>query len=126
VLLAEDDDDLRIALTNLLSCDGYDVHCVRNGAEMLDVLSPWIVREDPTPPADLIITDIRMPGFDGLNIVEALRASGWHKPIVIMSAFADAATRRRVLEMGDVVLLPKPFDLYRLEILLSELVGRPD
>ncbi len=125
ILLAEDDDDLRTALARLLAFDGYEVRSVRNGAEMLDVLAGWIVTEDVLAPTDVIVTDVRMPGFDGLNIVEGLRATGWERPIVVMTAFADETTRQRIVGLKDVVFLPKPFDPQLLETLLVELVGRP-
>jgi CheY-like chemotaxis protein len=50
-----------------------------------------------------------MPGFDGLSIVEGLRANGWRHPIVVISAFVDGALIDEVARVPDVELLAKPF-----------------
>lgn len=123
ILVAEDDADTRVALTQLLEGDGYAVQTASSGAELLELLSPWILEEQPEPPADVIITDIRMPGLSGLNIVEGLRANGCTLPIVVITAFADPSTRRRVEEMGVSALLPKPFEPAELERALERLVS---
>jgi CheY-like chemotaxis protein len=121
VLLAEDDQDVRYGLARILSIDGYEVHAVASGAELLDALAAWILSEEKEPPADVIVTDVRMPGFNGLNIVEGLRANGWDQPVVVMSAFGDDTMRERIRKMGGVEFLEKPFDPEELEKALEEL-----
>lgn len=126
VLIAEDDHDIRVGLRQLLEVAGYKVECVSTGADLLGYLSSWIL-SDPKgrePPADIIVTDVRMPGFNGLNIVEGLRANGFHQPVVIMTAFGDESMRDRVARMGDATLLDKPFDPAVLEELLASIVHR--
>lgn len=120
--MAEDDDDTRMALAQLLELDGYEVVTVPSGADLLDKLASWILEESSKPPADVIVTDVRMPGFNGLNIAEGLRANGWTLPILVMSAFADPEMRRRVRNMGAAALLAKPFDPRALEHAIVDLV----
>jgi CheY-like chemotaxis protein len=124
ILLAEDDHDVRIGLARLLLFDGHDVYAVCNGAELLDELAAWILEEQPEPPVDVIVTDIRMPGLNGLNIVEGLRANGWDQPIIVISAFADDATRERIRQIGGVEFLAKPFDPGALERAVEQLSSR--
>jgi CheY-like chemotaxis protein len=126
VLVADDDDDIRTAVQELLEDEGYAVQCVSTGAELLAYLSSWLL-DEPAPrgsPADIIVTDVRMPGFNGLNIVEGLRANGFRQPIVIMTAFSDDAMRARVLNMGAAALVDKPFDPETLGHVLKSLVQR--
>ncbi|MBL9037095.1 MAG: response regulator [Archangium sp.] len=122
VLLAEDDADVRQALSRLLRRDGYVVRTVNNGQALVNVLSPWILGESE-PPADLIVTDMRMPGFNGLSVVEGLRACGWWQPVLLISAFADEHVQQRISSMKDVAFLPKPFDDVDLENALSKLLA---
>lgn len=118
ILLAEDDHDVRTALARLLRLAGYEVICVSNGMQMLDTLSAWVLDRDE-PPCDLIVTDVRMPGFNGLELVEGLRASGWKQPIVVISAFADAEMQRRVRRLEPAQLFAKPFEPDDLELALA-------
>ncbi len=121
ILLAEDDEEIRRALESLLSFDGYEVRSVDNGGELMDYLSSWILGDTDEAPADLIITDIRMPGFNGLSILEGLRARGWTLPVIVMSAFADREIRERVARLGGAVFFAKPFEPGDLERAVEEL-----
>jgi CheY-like chemotaxis protein len=121
ILLAEDDSEVRHGLSTILEQAGYRVEAVSNGSELLERLSAWVLGENPDKPTDIIITDVRMPGFNGFSVVEGLRAGGWNLPIVVISAFTDERLERRVRELGDVIFLPKPFDLAELEATLAHL-----
>lgn len=124
ILLAEDDTDIRNELVRLLRLGGHEVYALRDGSELMDAMSAWILAEEPDPPIDLIITDVRMPGFNGLSIVEGLRANGWTKPIIVISAFGDREMRERIGAMRDVVFFDKPFDATRFEDVVDALSQR--
>lgn len=124
ILLAEDDTDIRNELVRLLRLGGHEVYALRDGSELMDAMSAWILAEEPDPPIDLIITDVRMPGFNGLSIVEGLRANGWTKPIIVISAFGDSEMRERIGAMPDVVFFDKPFDATRFEDAVDDLSRR--
>ena len=119
VLLAEDDLDVQVALTEFLELCGYDVLAVSTGSDMLEVLASASERV-----ADLIITDVRMPGMNGLSIAEELRADGWKQPIIIISAFADEVIRERIQRMDQCEFFAKPLDPQQLERTLQELCSR--
>jgi DNA-binding response OmpR family regulator len=124
ILLAEDDEEIRGALERLLAFDGYEVLAVDNGGELLDYLSGWILGDTDEAPADVIITDIRMPGFNGLSILEGLRARGWTQPVIVMSAFGDEEIRERVERLGAAIFFPKPFEPSELERAVERLSER--
>jgi CheY-like chemotaxis protein len=124
ILLAEDDEEIRRALASLLSFDGYQVLAVDNGGELMDCLSGWILGDTDEAPADVIITDIRMPGFNGLSIVEGLRARGWTLPVIVISAFGDREIRERVERLGGAVFFAKPFEPLDLERAVEDLYDR--
>lgn len=110
ILVAEDDHDLRGALEQLLILRGYDVRSVASGNRLLEEIGSSLIRGLPQHSwYDAIITDIRMPGRDGLSIVAGLRSGGWSRPIVVISAFGDRLTERRVERLG-ATFLPKPID----------------
>lgn len=119
VLLAEDDDDLLDALTQLLRSNGHDVIPVRDGAGLLDRLSHSLLLKPDEPPPDAVVSDIRLPGFNGLSILEGLRWSGWMTPFILMSAFGDEETKERAAQVGATAFLDKPLDVARLEDLVT-------
>ena len=119
ILVADDDDDVRCSLVLLLEAYGHEVIAVPSGASLLTLLTPWLLEEDADPPADVLVTDVRMPGVNGIEIVEGLRANGWVRPIVVISAFADAEMQEQLTRVGGVTLLPKPFEADLLEAALT-------
>lgn len=122
ILLAEDDHDVRVALAHLLELGGYEVFAVANGAEMLDVLASSILLEANAAAPDIIITDVRMPGFNGLSIIEGLRANGWTQPVIVISAFGDENMRERIGRMEHTTFFAKPFEPEQLERALHQLM----
>ncbi|MBL8721263.1 MAG: response regulator [Myxococcales bacterium] len=74
-----------------------------------------------TDPVDLIVTDVRMPGPSGLEVIEQLRCSDTTTPVIVMTAFADARSRQRAHALG-ATLLDKPFELMDLRALALQLL----
>lgn len=80
-LIVDDDDDMREFLTMTVKLEGFATHAVKSGADAIEYLA-----DDP---ADLLITDQRMPGLTGLEIASTLRKQGYSSPIVLFSAYMD-------------------------------------
>jgi FixJ family two-component response regulator len=57
-----------------------------------------------------LITDLQMPGVNGLELQEALRAKGYRTPVIVITAFPNETHRKRALDGGAVDFLSKPFD----------------
>lgn len=114
LLLAEDDDDVRWCLSTVFEIDGFRVAAVANGVEFLEEIASTMLLEKPWLSPDIIVTDIRMPGFNVLNIVEGLRAAGWHTPVMVISAFGDPEVKERVRALG-ADFFEKPLDIDQLE-----------
>jgi CheY-like chemotaxis protein len=62
----------------------------------------------------LILSDINMPGMTGLELLPLVRAMRPEVPVIMISAYGDAETRRRAIEGGAVDVLPKPIDFAQL------------
>ncbi len=110
VLLAEDDDELRWALTDFLQAEGYQVVPVADGRTLLEQLGATLLLEDADDSADVIVSDIRMPGLTGMQVLERVRARGWTTPVVLISAFGDEETRRLATSLGANAFVSKPID----------------
>jgi two-component system response regulator FixJ len=57
-----------------------------------------------------VLTDVRMPGLDGVALLEHLKAAGFSRPVVVMTAHGDVATAVRAMKAGAVDFIEKPFD----------------
>ena len=111
VIVAEDETDVRQLVAVALRGLGYDIVEARSGAELLDELGDGLLSVDAAARPDVIISDIRMPGLTGMEILAGLRQAGWSTPIVLMTAYADLQTREEAERLGVDALFAKPFDI---------------
>ncbi|HEY8519052.1 MAG TPA: response regulator [Gammaproteobacteria bacterium] len=132
VLLAEDSGANRRFIAFCLERAGASVTAVEDGLRLVQALTvDWPAREvlaDP-PPADLVLTDVEMPGMDGYAATRLLRGLGCALPIVALTARTDPGETERCLEAGCDAHGAKPVDPERLIALCAQLVrgqGRRD
>jgi DNA-binding NtrC family response regulator len=110
VLLAEDDAAMRALLARRLCRAGFQVVEACNGVEALERLAlGWA--EKPPHTFDVVVSDLRMPGYDGLNIVATLRQVAADIPVILITAFGTMATHVTAARLGAYAILDKPFDL---------------
>ena len=103
ILIVDDEATIRASLKESLNNDGYKVEVAETGEEAL-------ARCHGTN-FDLIITDLRLPGVSGLEILQALRNQGNHTPVIMMTAYGDVDTAVSAMRMGAYDFIPKPFKL---------------
>jgi CheY-like chemotaxis protein len=106
LLVADDDADMRAILVDALRAEGHAVEWEPCGAGLLSRLS-----RGPGP--DLVVTDLRMPWLDGLEVLERAERMGVHVPGILCTGFFDHEVRERAVRL-DVPVLRKPLDLARL------------
>lgn len=116
IIVADDDDEMRESLCELLSRLRVTVDAASSGCDLGILLAT-------KPRVDLLITDVRMPWLGGLQVASAARNAGLHIPIIVITAFADDEIRSKVDELGTATLLPKPFDDETLLALVREQLG---
>ncbi|HOB32990.1 MAG TPA: sigma-54 dependent transcriptional regulator, partial [Verrucomicrobiota bacterium] len=102
ILLIEDDRSTASALEKVLENEGYAVKVVERGDEGL--------REAREQPYDLVITDLRMPGLSGLDLVGQLHTAKPKLPIIMMTAHGTTETAIEAMKLGAYEYLVKPFD----------------
>jgi CheY-like chemotaxis protein len=121
VLLAEDDTEMRRFLSGVLLEDGYRVVEADNGIELLKRLEPSMIYAKVFGRIleyDMVVSDIRMPGLSGLDVLSALRKYDKETPIVLITAFGDDETHARAMGLGASAVIDKPFDVDELRALL--------
>jgi len=114
VIVAEDDPDVRMLVSVALRGMGYEIIEAASGAELLDRLADGLISDDPHAQPDVIISDIRMPGLTGMEILAGLRQAHWSTVFVLMTAYADGNTLDEAQRFGVDALFEKPFDIDEL------------
>src|SRR5258706_3721589 len=102
ILVVDDEANLRRVLTAELSRDGYEVHSARDGDAGLAVLRDHHI--------DLVITDLRMPKMDGLELLRQALRSDPELPVVILTAHGTVDNAVEALKTGAFDYITKPFD----------------
>lgn len=111
ILVAEDDTEMRALLADALRRDGYEVVEAHHGAELMQLLAKRLHESGEIESVDLVISDVRMPGWSGLEILEALRGARARVPVILITAFGDADVHARAEDLDAYVVFDKPFDV---------------
>lgn len=109
ILIVDDDAAVRAALERTLAGEGLTVETVSDAFQALDRLDQR--------PQDAVLLDLKMPGMDGLALLDNLRRRGLEIPVVILTGHGDDFTSQQCLEAGATAFLTKPPD--RAELLLA-------
>ena len=112
ILLIEDDLAIASALDRVLKAEGYQVHMIARGDQGLEVAT----RND----FDVVLTDLKLPGLNGLELVRSLHAAKPRIPIILMTAHGTTETAIDATKFGAYDYLLKPFEMSEL----LELVGK--
>lgn len=122
VLVAEDDDELRWLITRTLRKSGFDVIEANDGTALLDRAGETLLKDHTLSSVDLIVSDIRMPGWSGLDVLAGLNHAGVRIPMVLITAFGDDDTHDKATRLGAVAVVDKPFDMDHLcDVVLSSI-----
>lgn len=119
VLVAEDDSELRALIASVLAFEGYFVTDVADASAMLHAVG---TSDQADNVFDLIVTDVRMPGLNGLDALARLRELGCWTPAIVVTAFPEDALKRHADELG-AFLLPKPFALDKLRVIANRVIA---
>ena len=116
ILIIEDDIDTAAYLAKGLDESGHAVHVAHDGREGL-----FMALDQPY---EVLVVDRMLPGIDGLTVIRALRTSGNHTPVLILSALGEVDARVDGLRAGGDDYLVKPFAFSELLARLEALVRR--
>jgi CheY-like chemotaxis protein len=101
ILLVDDEPGVRFALTEVLCDRGYRVICASSGAQALTLLDG----------VDVVVTDLSMPGMDGLELVSRIAAHAPALPVLLLTAQGSERMGRIASSRGACGCLSKPFDI---------------
>jgi len=103
ILIVDDEATIRESLRESLVAEGYDAEIAETGEEALAKTHGNVY--------DLVVTDLRLPGVSGLDVLKALRNQGNDTPVIMMTAYGDVDTAVSAMRSGAYDFIPKPFKL---------------
>ena len=112
VMVIDDDARTRRVLQILLERMGFEASTFESAAVALERL-----RKES---ASLVLTDLKMPGMDGLAFMRALRELERDLPVIVLTAYGSVETAVEAMKLGAVDFVPKPFDIDAIEILVRQ------
>lgn len=116
ILITDDDGDLRELLTEAVKNWGYDVSVAKDGEEAL--------RKLRMERYDIVITDLMMPGMDGLTLLKKVKELDKEILVIIITGYATIETAVKAIETGAYDYIAKPFRLDELMIVIKNACER--
>ena len=116
LLIVDDEQSYRQLLTLVFEGDGHSIRTAKNGREALEMLQ--------VEPAEVIITDVKMPDMDGIELLRATREFLPDVGVVLMTAFATVDTAREAFKLGADDFIQKPFDVEELKVIVKKAFER--
>lgn len=113
ILVVDDEENTRLALTRLLSREGYEVKTAANGLEALSSLR--------NNPVELIITDLNMPEMNGLTFIRELNREYPASNVIMITAFGEVESYLEALNLGAFEYLNKPLRLEDLRKVMGKM-----
>ena len=118
VVVAEDNEDERCLLVDALERDGCRVTAIADGERLLEVMvSPAV-----SPSVDLVVSDVRMPVFSGLEVLGALRKTKKRAPWLLITALHGDEVLEQARALGAVGVLRKPFGAFDFRLAVRMLL----
>ncbi len=116
ILIVDDEEHIRKILTIMLSKQGYETQTAAGGYEALQMLTRTAF--------DAVVTDIRMSGLDGLELLARLKAQDPELPVVIITAFSSVETAIQAMKQGAYDYISKPFKEDEILLVLEKALER--
>lgn len=117
ILVVDDEQAVRDLLAKTLTMADYDVDSAPDGASAIDRLR--------AVEYDLLITDLKMPGMDGLSVIREARRSAPDLPVIIITGYSTEASAIEAINLGVAGYLTKPFRLPRILAATARALGEP-
>lgn len=119
IWIVDDDQSIRFVLEKALLREGLPTRSFTNPREVMKALEA----EDESDGPQVLVSDIRMPGGSGLDLLTAIKQRMPGLPVIIMTAFSDLDSAVSAFQSGAFEYLPKPFDLPKAVELIRRAVG---
>jgi len=116
ILVADDEVMMRNLILRILESEGYQITLASSGDEALEILN--------AEKFDLLLTDVRMPGTNGFNLLKKVKANWPGMAVIVMTGYGDAYTVKEALLLGADEYLSKPFKGHEVSLIVERAYWR--
>jgi two-component system NtrC family response regulator len=114
ILIVDDEEGVRDGLSELLKDEGYAVVCAEDGEEALNILR--------TTSIDLILTDMRMPGMSGIDLLKKVHEINDELGVIIITGYGEIESYIEAMSFGAMEYVSKPFKANELRFIVSKIL----
>ena len=117
VLIVDDEENARIGLSHFLSQEGYEVETASDGEEALEILRVH-------PHTSLIISDINMPGMNGMSLLREVNRQHPETAIIMLTAYGEVESYIDAMNLGALEYLHKPVRIDELKLAMRMVLAK--
>ncbi len=118
ILIVDDEQSYRQLLSLVFEGDGHKIRTAMNGRQALELLNE--------SPADVIVSDVKMPDMDGIEMLSSVRETLPDLGVILMTAFASVETAREAFKLGADDFIQKPFDVEELKLIVRKTLEKQE
>ncbi|NHN31976.1 response regulator [Paenibacillus agricola] len=115
LLIVDDQNGIRILLTEVFSTEGYQTYQASNGKLALEIV------RNASP--DLVLLDMKIPGMDGLDILKHIKSIDASIKVIMMTAYGELDMIKEATDLGAIMHFTKPFDIDELRQAVNSQLG---
>jgi DNA-binding NtrC family response regulator len=108
ILVVDDEENVRLLFSRVLQKEGYEVECASSGSEAIEKLASRCF--------DLVVTDLKMNGVDGLDVVRKGKTVNQTMPFILISGYGTRQTAGTAAREGADMFLMKPIEISELKL----------
>jgi len=115
ILVVDDEEGARELFNTILTDEGYEVTLAINGEDGLTRFK--------TTPFDLVVTDIKMPGMDGLQLLQEIRRTGSTADVIMVTAYGEVESYLKAMSLGAAEYINKPIRIKELKRIVHKVLN---
>ena len=115
ILVVDDEEGARELFNTILSDEGYEVTLAVNGEDALSRMKGVIY--------DLVVTDIKMPGMDGLQLLQEIRKEGSKADVIMVTAYGEVESYLKAMSLGAAEYINKPIRIKELKRIVHKVLS---
>jgi two-component system response regulator (stage 0 sporulation protein F) len=114
ILVVDDEEDARDLFNTILTDEGYAVSLANGGEQALSLFN--------NNPYNLVITDIKMPGMDGLQLLQEIRKTGSKTDVIMVTAYGEVESYLKAMSLGAAEYINKPVRIKELKRIVHKVL----
>ena len=114
ILVVDDEEGARELFNTILSDEGYEVSLAVNGEDALSHMK--------NASFDLVVTDIKMPGMDGLQLLQEIRKTGSKADVIMVTAYGEVESYLKAMSLGAAEYINKPIRIKELKRIVHKVL----